>query len=214
MESEVDGNMKNSKQFWDKAAVNYDQAEEKDWHVYEKAIRKTKLHLKKNDVVMDYGCGTGLVSINIADSVKMIHAVDISSKMIELANQKADERGIENINYTCTTLFDERYKEGSFDIILAFYILHLSEDVHKVMERINKLLAPGGLIISATPCMKEVKLYRSLLYLGGKIGLIPQMKAYQISQLKDLMTEAKFEIIETECLRRSTHEYFVVARKL
>lgn len=206
--------MRNSEQFWDKTAVNYDQTEEKDWHVYEKAIGKTKKYLENSDVVMDYGCGTGLVSNEIADSVKMIHAVDISSKMIEIANQKADEHEIKNINYTCTTLFDERYSEGSFDVILAFYIFHLSEDIHKVMERINRLLKPGGVIISATPCMKEMPLFSSLLFLAGKIGLIPKTKAYKISQLKDLIAKANFEIVETECLRQSTQEYFVVARKL
>lgn len=206
--------MRNSEQFWDKAASNYDRAEEKDWHVYEKAIGKTKKYLNNSDIVMDYGCGTGLVSNEVADSVKMIYAVDISSKMIELANQKADEHKIANINYTCATLFDERYKEGSFDVILAFYILHLPEDVHKVMERINRLLTPGGLIVSATPCMKEVPLYSSLLFLAGKVGLIPKTRAYKISQLKDLIAEAKFEIVETECLRQSTQEYFIVAKKL
>ncbi|NEW06798.1 methyltransferase domain-containing protein [Paenibacillus sp. SYP-B3998] len=57
-----------------------------------------------------------------------------------------------NINYAHSTIFDERYKKGSFDVILVFHVLHLLEDEHIVLQRINELLKPGGLLISATPC--------------------------------------------------------------
>ena len=65
--------------------------------------------------------------------MKVIHAIDTSSKMIEIAKRKADGRKIKNIDYEHSTIFDERYKRGSFDVILVFYILHLLEDPHKVM---------------------------------------------------------------------------------
>lgn len=147
--------MNKSEKFWDKMANYYDRVEKKDELTYIKIIEKTKKYLKINDVVLDYGCGTGLISNEIADNVKVIHAIDISSKMIEIAKKKADGRKIENIDYAHSTIFDERYKRCSFDVILVFYILHLLEDPHKVMQRINELLKPGGLIISATPCMGE-----------------------------------------------------------
>jgi 2-polyprenyl-3-methyl-5-hydroxy-6-metoxy-1,4-benzoquinol methylase len=58
-----------------------------------------------------YGCGTGLISNEIsneiADNVKVIHAIDTSSKMIEIAKNKADGRKIENIDYAHSTIFDE-----------------------------------------------------------------------------------------------------------
>ncbi len=199
--------------FWDKMANNYDQEEKKDEPTYMKIIEKTKKYLRISDIVLDYGCGTGLISNEIADNVKVIHAIDTSSKMIEIAKRKADGRKIENIDYEHSTIFDERYKRGSFDVIFVFSILHLLEDTHKVMQRINELLKPGGLIISATPCMGEKTFLSILLSLVSKIGLVPNIRSFKISELEDSIANGNFEIVETECLHQSGQQYFIAAKK-
>ena len=119
--------MDKSEVYWDKAANIYDKAEKKDEQTYTNRIRKTKMYLKTNDIVLDYGCGTGLICNEIASSVKAIHGLDISSKMLESASKKANERGISNISYIHSSIFDERYQNEAFDVILAFYVLHLVE---------------------------------------------------------------------------------------
>lgn len=203
-----------SEKFWDSTANMYDRVEKKDEQTYVSIIEKTKRYLKISDIVLDYGCGTGLISNEIADNVKIIHAIDISSKMIELAKRKADGRKIENIDYAHSTIFDERYKIGSFDVILAFNILHLLEDTHKVMQRINELLKPDGLIISATPCMGEKKFLGTLLLLLSKIGFVPNIRSFKISELEDSIVNGNFEIVETECLHRGGQQYFIAAKKI
>jgi len=206
--------MDKSEKFWDKAANTYDQEENKDEQTHNKIIERTKEYLKISDIVLDYGCGTGRISNEIAGNVKLIHAIDISANMIEIAKQKADGRGIENIDYARATLFDERYERGSYDVILAFYILHLLEDTPKVMQRINELLKRGGLIISVTPCMGEKPFLSSVLSLVSKIGLVPSIRSFRISELQDSIASGNFEIVETECLAQSSQEYFIVAKKV
>jgi len=206
--------MDKSEKFWDKAANTYDQEENKDEQTHNKIIERTKEYLKISDIILDYGCGTGRISNEIAGNVKLIHAIDISANMIEIAKQKADGRGIENIDYAHATLFDERYERGSYDVILVFYILHLLEDTPKVMQRINELLKPGGLIISATPCMGEKPFLSSLLSLVSKIGLVPSIRSFRISELQDSIASGNFEIVETEYLVQSSQQYFMVAKKV
>ena len=206
--------MNKSEKFWDRMANYYDREEKKDELTYIKIIEKTKNYLKTSDIVLDYGCGTGLISNEIADNVKVIHAIDTSSKMIEIAKRKADGRKIENIDYEHSTIFDERYKRGSFDVILVFNILHLLEDTPKVMRRINELLKPGGLIISTTPCMGEKTFLSILLSLLSKIGLIPKIRSFKISELEDSIANVNFEIVETECLHQRSQQYFIVAKKI
>ena len=151
-------NMKTSnkaEKFWDRTADYYDKEEKKDELTYRKLIEIAKKYLKVSDIVLDFGCGTGLICNEIADSVNMVYAIDISSKMIDIAKNKAANRKIQNINYIYTTIFDERFKEDSFDVILVFNVLHLLDDSQKVIQRIYELLKPEGYIISATPCMGE-----------------------------------------------------------
>jgi 2-polyprenyl-3-methyl-5-hydroxy-6-metoxy-1,4-benzoquinol methylase len=205
--------MNKSEKFWDKSASKFDKEEKKDEQTTIKIIDRTRKYLKISDTVLDFGCGTGLISNDIADNVKIIYAVDTSSKMIEIAKNKADNRKIQNINYTYTTIFDEKYKSGSFDVILAFYILHLLEDNQKTIQRINDLLKPGGLIISVTPCIREKIFLNISLSLLSKIGLIPDIKSFKANELEDSITNGSFEIIENESLDHSIPQYFIVAKK-
>lgn len=144
----------NSEKSWDRIAMYFDWLEKKDEPINFKIIEKTKKLTKYSDTVLDFGCGSGTAACAIASSVKKIMGIDISSKMIELAKDKAKELKVRNIDFVQATIFDEKLKIGSFDVILCFYLFHLLEDTPKVMQRINDLLKPGGLIISATPCFR------------------------------------------------------------
>jgi len=206
--------MNKSEKFWDKSAYKFDQQGKKDEQAYIKIIERTKKYLKTSDTVLDFGCGTGLISNEIADNVKLIHAIDISSKMIEIAKNKAENRKIQNIDYTYSTIFDERYKSGSFDVILAFYILHLVENNQKTIQRINDLLKQGGLIISVTPCIAEKIFLNISLSLLSKIGLIPDIKSFKANELEDSIANGNFETIENECLHQGIPQYFIVAKKI
>ncbi|MCK4890945.1 MAG: class I SAM-dependent methyltransferase [Candidatus Aminicenantes bacterium] len=203
-----------AEKFWDRTAKNYDKEEKKDEQTYLNIIEKTRKYLKVSDIVLDYGCGTGLVSNEIAGNVKMVHAIDISSKMIEIAKNKAMGRKIQNIDYAYSTIFDDRYKKGSFNVILAFYVLHLLYDPQKVIQRMNELLKPGGLIISVTPCMGEKPILNSIFSIVSKIGIIPKIRAFKLPELEHLLIKENLEIVETKCLHKRSKQYFFVAKKL
>lgn len=210
--------MNKSEKFWNKKANKYDKESDKQFD--KKVIENIKKHLNIGHVVLDYGCGTGTITNEIAANAKEIHAIDTSSKMIDLAKRKTDERKIENIIFAQSTIFDERYKKESFNAILAVNLLHLLEDEHKVMQRINELLKPGGLFISATPCMGEKKTISSVFLIAlfrllTKIGIVPYIKISKKYELEDLIaTHGNFKIVETANLHHGIPNYFIVAKKI
>jgi ubiquinone/menaquinone biosynthesis C-methylase UbiE len=82
----------NSEKFWNKLSGKYDtRAEKLGDHIYIETVKKTKRHLNINDIVLDYACGTGIITNEFSDNVKEIHAIDISSGMIDVAKRKAGE---------------------------------------------------------------------------------------------------------------------------
>jgi 2-polyprenyl-3-methyl-5-hydroxy-6-metoxy-1,4-benzoquinol methylase len=176
--------MNNSAKFWDKVSnlFNKPEKEMNPTSTSFKTVEATKKYLNKHDVVLDYGCGPGTITNEIAGSVKTIQAIDISSGMIEVAKRKAEECNLENIDFEQANLFDVRYKKGTFNVILAFNILHYIEDLPQVILRINDLLKPGGLFISATACLGERKIFlRMMMFLLTKIGLVPRMTFFKTS---------------------------------
>lgn len=212
--------MSKSIEFWDTASKNYDKTEQRFEYIHSKSRENTKKYLKDDDVVLDYGCGTGTTACALAHHVKQIHAIDISSKMIEIAKQKAIVGKIENVNFLQTDVIDKRYHNDRFDTILAFNMLHTVSHPYEVTQRIYDLLKPEGLFISVTPCLREkmsfsVSAQIQLVRMLCKIGIIPiEIRRLKSSDLDDLMANTEFEIIETEKIYKGASSYFVVAKKL
>lgn len=211
--------MDKSKEFWDGASKNYDKTEERFEYIHSKSRENTKKYLKASNIVLDYGCGTGTTSCEIANRVKEIHAMDISSKMIEIAKGKAVASKIENINFLQTDIFDKSYQKDSFDVILAFNMLHTVVDPQIVIRRMYELLKPGGLFISVTPCLGEkmallVKIQIQLVRILCKIGLIPiPIRRLKSSEIDDLLVNGDFQTVDSEKIYKGASSYFVVAKK-
>jgi ubiquinone/menaquinone biosynthesis C-methylase UbiE len=72
--------------------------ESKDEPINIKIISKTKNLLYPNNIVLDLGCGSGTAAIEIATKVNSVIAIDISSKMIELARIKSEKHNVKKID--------------------------------------------------------------------------------------------------------------------
>ena len=178
-----------------------------------KIIESSKEFLEKDKYVLDFGCGSGAITNKLAQDVKAIEAIDISSGMLGFAKKQAEENAITNISYRQVSIFDEGFKDETFDVILAYNVLHYIEDLPSHVERINSLLKSNGIFISSTACMKEKRsLVRYLVYFLSKIGIVPKMNSYKKIELETLIENGKFEVIKSERISKLP-EYFIVMKK-
>jgi len=201
--------------FWDKRSKKYDDNIKKHNSLYEKTIDSTKSLLTNSGVVLDFGCASGEMSLDIAPHVQQVHGIDLSVKMIELANQKARERQIDNVSFSQIDIFDQSLASHSFSAIIAFSIFHLLDDASKVLDRLHDLLAPGGLLISQTPCLGEKSwFFKSLISLVCKLGLAPTIRSLRIPELESLVSSSNFEISETKIWDEKKAIQWIVARKV
>ncbi len=201
--------------FWDKRSKKYDDNIKKHDFIYEKTIDSTKSLLNNSDVVLDFACASGEMSLDIAPHVQRVHGIDQSIKMIELANQKARDLQVDNINFDQIDAFDQRLVSNSFSAIIAFNIFHLLDDAPKVLARLNDLLATGGLLISQTPCLGERSwFFRFLISLVQKLGLAPTIRSLTIGELEPLVSNSNFEIFETKIWDEKNAVQWIVARKI
>ena len=208
-----------SEWLWDKLARNWDKPGVSLGENDIKILGKTGKYLNDGSIVLDYGCATGSIVFAIADKVKEVHGIDLSSKMVDISKRKAEQCKTGNTKFMQAEIFDERLKEGTYDVTLALNILHLLENMPRVMNRINHLLKPGGIFISASPCLGNVKFGGSLLivpvFLASKTGVLPHVNFFSVSRLTSLITNNNFNIIETEYLADKTiDEILVTAKKV
>ena len=118
--------------------------------------RRTHLQLRKkileyihgNDEVLELGCGTGLLSEIIAPSCKNLTATDLSGKMLEKTRKKC--RRFSNITYEPADIRNLKYKDESFDVIVAANVIHLIEDPVTALQEMKRICRKGGRLIVPT----------------------------------------------------------------
>lgn len=211
--------MNKSEEFWDKASKNYDKTEERFEYIHKKARENTKKYLKESQIVLDYGCGTGTASCEFASLVKEISGIDISSEMIRIAKEKSAASKVDNVNFEKADIFDDRYQNESFNVILAFNMLHTVPNPQSVVQRVNDLLKHEGLFISITPCLGQkmsllVNLQIQLVRVLCKLGVIPiPIRRIKSTDIDDLLANGNFQPIESEKIFKGAFSYFVTAKK-
>ncbi len=103
----------------------------------------------RDDVVVDLGCGTGALTLPIAEKVQTVVAVDISDEMLDELRNKARTSNITNITVVSDAIEKLTLKPESVDIVVTNYALHHLRDPDKVLvvQRAHDWLKPGGRIV-------------------------------------------------------------------
>lgn len=204
-----------SREFWNKRSEIYDaQVGPLYEKAYEKTVARTLNYLSPEHRVLDYACGTGITTLQIAPHVAQVRAIDIADEMVRQAREKAAARGVGNVEVSQTGLFDPCLEEGSFDGVMAFNVLCYVEDLEGALARIRALLRPGGVFLSATDCLGE-----GLTKVGVKkwfkshTGSMPYVAFYKMKGLEGAVTDAGFLVLERENLFPAPPNLFIAAKK-
>ncbi len=113
------------------------------------AAIKKYVPLSADEEVLEFGCGTGLVTVQIAPYVGSILAVDSSKDMLAVLEEKISKQGISSITPLAIHL-DASSKPGQlFDLIFSSMTLHHIDDVAGLLALFHSMLKPGGRIAIA-----------------------------------------------------------------
>ena len=98
--------------------------------------------------ILDFGGGTGLLSLPLAEQTKSVTLVDISDKMLEQARLKAEQQDIKNIQFLEQNLLAKPL-EQEFDLIVVCRVLHHMPDVDVALSLFHQYLREGGQLLLA-----------------------------------------------------------------
>jgi len=102
---------------------------------------------------MEYGCGVGRVTIQLAGLFKNVTGIDISQGHLSLAQQRIDNLRIKNIKLQKVNSLDDFEKLLNYDFIFTVIVLqHNPPPIIAIMvERFFKLLKINGIVIFQVP---------------------------------------------------------------
>ncbi len=94
------------------------------------------LDLKDIETLLDVGCGVGNLSLKLAPKLEKVYALDYSSKMLELLESNAKQKGIENIDLVNKSWDDSWDEIPSCDLVIASRSLEVA-DMKKALTKLN-----------------------------------------------------------------------------
>lgn len=95
-------------------------------------------------VAMDYGAGTGLVTLRIRPLVSRVVAVDTSPGMLAVLEEKIAQSGLENVSVRLWDVEKDPLPDERFDVIVSTMTFHHLKDIPAALVRFRELLSPGG----------------------------------------------------------------------
>jgi len=98
----------------------------------------------KNKSAIDFGCGTGLVGMDLLDEFRSVTFLDTSQNMLRQIERKMAEAHIRNADTLCFD-FETTFRSDirTDYVIMAQVLLHIS-NVEPVLSKLYEVLNPDG----------------------------------------------------------------------
>lgn len=206
--------------FWDRIARKYAADKIADEAGYERTLARCLDYLKPSDKALEFGCGTGTTALRLAPSAGSLIASDISGEMIAIAREKQAADGKVNaagaLTFVQSALETLPYPDESFDVVMGFSAVHLVPDLGDGLAQVHRLLKPGGLFISKTPCLGDMNpLIVAALPVMRFLGKAPNVLVFTSRELQAAIAAAGFELVDVEhhASKGKDTRPFIVARR-
>lgn len=113
-----------------------------------------KPYIKPGMTVLDFGCGTGFCTFDIAGllgGIGKIIAADLQQEMLDLLQKKVSASPYNEIITLHKCAEQQTGLTEHFDFILLFYVFHEVPDPKRLLNELKPLLNPGGKIMISEP---------------------------------------------------------------
>jgi cyclopropane fatty-acyl-phospholipid synthase-like methyltransferase len=138
------------------------------------------LRLDPGHVVIEFGPGTGAFALAAARRCAKVYAVDISSAMLQYAEQKAAKAGIANIVFRRGGFLTYAHDAPPVDAIVTNTAFHHLPDLWKgiALQRMNGMLRPGGTLYLSDVIFEQRNVRENIERFIAKLGAMagPEMK--------------------------------------
>jgi ubiquinone/menaquinone biosynthesis C-methylase UbiE len=136
-----------TRDIFEQMASQYDTEERKSIaHIVAQEVR-SELSNTKNLSALDYGCGTGLLGLDLVDMFKTMLFVDTSQQMIAQVQRKIEHAHIVSASTLCSDFCVELPCNVKADYVLMSQVLLHVKDYALLLNRLYQILNQAGHLI-------------------------------------------------------------------
>lgn len=97
--------------------------------------------------VVDFGCGTGVLTVELAKWARHVTAIDRSESALTKARAEAARQGLTNITFLAADLEQLPLERASVDLVVVSQSLHHVDSIEHVLAEGARVLKPGGRMV-------------------------------------------------------------------
>ncbi|MGO5064116.1 class I SAM-dependent methyltransferase [Clostridium sp. LCP25S3_F8] len=179
----------NSLQYFDSIA--------EDWNVIRSDYFEERLKYKilsitniKDKVVGDLGCGTGFVSLALANEASIVFSIDNSGNMLKELSTAASKKDYKNIYPIKSSLDNLAIFDESLNVVFINMALHHIKDAKKAISEMYRVLKKDGIVI-----ISDVREHDGE---WAKEEMFDEWLGFSNEQMTSWLEEAGFKNIEIE----------------
>ncbi|MBO0576265.1 methyltransferase domain-containing protein [Clostridium botulinum] len=188
----------NSLQYFDSIAPN--------WNVIRSEYFEERLKYKilsmtniKDKIVGDLGCGTGFVSLAVANEASIVFSIDNSINMLKELSASASKKDYKNIYPIKSSLDNLAIFDESLNVVFINMALHHIKNAKKAIEEMYRVLKKDGVVV-----ISDVREHNGE---WAKEEMFDEWLGFSKEQMTNWLEEAGFKNIEIENTNLSCKGY-------
>ncbi len=184
---------------WDKLSPFYDLFEIiYNGKCYKGIAEKIKDYVTEDDIVLECACGTGLLTVPMAQKCKKLIATDYSVGMLRQTKKKVAKYS--NTKVGKASILELPFQDDRFDVVVAANVIHLLDEPEKAISELKRVCKPGGKIILPTYINKEKKnaviVAKLLSVFGVKFKRQFSLASYKAFVASHGILEVQYSVVE------------------
>jgi ubiquinone/menaquinone biosynthesis C-methylase UbiE len=136
--------LKNDKRDFDKAAASWDTPMRIKLATNVAGTVSEEVKLSNDMDVLDFGCGTGLLTLQLQPYVRSITGVDSSQGMLDVLGSKISMLNLTNAKTQHRDLDNGDKLSGSYHLITSSMTLHHVREIQPLLSRFYEITTPSG----------------------------------------------------------------------
>lgn len=174
--------------YFDQLAETWDQDSAKIERSRVTAEYCKRVSFYDNTNLLDFGGGTGLLSLYLHDSFKFVTIADSSKEMLRVAQEKIKEAKIVNIQ-TLEINDDISEIPDTYSAVITLMTLHHIVDIDQFFRSTAKILNDSGALIIADLYKEDGSFHQHVQDYNGHNG-------FEMEQLSEKLEKAGFKVTQ------------------